>query len=241
MYFIDTRYGVAGDMISSSFIDLDFIEREKIAEILERAGNVMGETRIEIKKIKIEDFNATQLTVSHKSFEHVRGIEMQNYLDKACESIGLSKGEKMAKDILNTLLKAEATVHGDTIDEIHLHETGCPDTLVDIVGIAYFYEELKLYNERIYGTPISVGSGFVEIEHGIVPVPAPATNEILKSMKYDYGPFEGEMATPTGVAIMKNLLQSQMDVVPFVPKKIGYGAGTKKFGDVIGFVRLLRC
>ncbi len=237
MYFIDSSMGVAGDMLLSSFIDLDILDREKVRRVLETAGNVMGPTSVRIRKID-EPFEATGLDITHDEFSHVSGRQMQAHIMRGADIIGLRRGKDFARKVLDTILVAETKVHECSMDDIHLHETGSPDTLVDILGMAYFYEKLKLYDEKICGTPISVGKGKVKIAHGIVDVPAPATAEILQTMDFKPGPHEGEMATPTGVAILSGLLQIQMEMPDDIPQKTGTGAGTKKFGGTLGAIRV---
>ncbi len=237
MYFIDSSMGVAGDMLLSSFIDLDILDREKVRRVLETAGNVMGPTSVNIRKID-EPLKATGLDITHGEFSHISGREMQEHIMKGADIIGLRRGKDFARKVLDTILVAETKVHECSMDDIHLHETGSPDTLVDILGIAYFYEKLKLYDEKICGTPVSVGEGKIKIAHGTVDVPAPATAEILQTMDFKPGPYEGEMATPTGVAILSGLLQIQMDMPDEIPHKTGTGVGTKVFGGSPGALKV---
>ncbi len=250
MYFIDSTMGAAGDMLVGAFIDLDILDREKVRRILEKAGNAMGPTSVELVHHEISGIEggATGLNIQHHEYSHVSGRKMQKFMNKGADAIGLKRGKDWAMKTLNAILIAEVKVHDSTMDEIHLHETGSPDTLVDILGMAYFYEKLKLYEHRIHGTPISVGRGKVKIAHGIVDVPAPATAEILQTMDYEFGPHDGEMATPTGVAILSSLLQVQVreqdldstlarvqiDGVTHSPTISGAGAGTKEFGGSKG-------
>ena len=238
MYFIDSKMGAAGDMLLGAFIDLDILDTCEIKDVLECAGSAMGPTRVDIVKKNISQITGTGLNISHDKFSHVSGREMQSNLEKGSEAIGLTRGKRLASNILDTILLAETKVHKSTMDDIHLHETGCPDTLVDILGIAYFYEKLKLHDEKIYGSPISVGRGKVKIEHGIVAVPAPGTAEILSSMKFKYGPHDSEMTTPTGAAILNQILHGQMEEIPFDPKRIGRGLGTKIFNGKPGMLEI---
>ncbi|MCK4757092.1 MAG: DUF111 family protein [Thermoplasmata archaeon] len=236
MYYIDSRMGAAGDMLLGAFIDLDIVDTGEVKAILENAGSAMGPTNIIINRIE----EGTGLEISHDRFSHVPGREMQGYMEKGAEAIGLAAGKKLAMDILDTILMAEVKVHRSTMDDIHLHETGSPDTLVDILGIGFFYERLRLDSQMVHGSRISVGRGKVKIEHGIVDVPAPATAEILSTMEFEYGPHDGEMTTPTGAAILKNLLAGQTDEIPFEPTRIGCGLGTKSFDGNLGMLSILQ-
>ncbi len=242
MYYIDSSMGAAGDMLLGAFIDLDILDREKVRRILEKAGNEMGPTTVELVHHDIPGIEkgATGLNIQHHDYSHVSGRKMQKFMNKGADAIGLKRGKDWALKTLNAILIAECEVHESTMDEIHLHETGSPDTLVDILGMAYFYEKLKLHEHRIYGTPISVGRGKVKIAHGIVDVPAPATAEILKTMDFEFGPHDGEMTTPTGAAILSSLLQVQMQEseVTHSPSTLGVGAGTKEFAGIKGYLKV---
>jgi hypothetical protein len=133
-------------------------------------------------------------------------------------------------------------MHGSTPDQVHLHEAGTIDTVVDIVGTAYAMEKLGLYNNsKIYGTPVAVGGGLFEFSHGKVSSPAPATLEILRSNNYPMkgGPIRFELTTPTGAALLVNMVDEVKEFYPaFKPVSVGYGAGTKNFEVMANVVRL---
>jgi len=126
-----------------------------------------------------------------------------------------------------TIGEAEAKVHGTTVEKIHFHEVGAVDSIVDVVGACILIDLLEV--DLIYSSPVPVGSGFVKCDHGIMPVPAPATIEILKDIPVKFNTVEGECTTPTGAAIIKSLCNEIVDVLEVEPKKIGYGIGHKKF------------
>ncbi len=123
--------------------------------------------------------------------------------------------------------EAEAKVHGTTIDKIHFHEVGAIDSIVDIVGASILVDLLCV--DKVCASTVSVGSGFVKCEHGIIPIPAPATIEILKGVPIKLNNVNGECTTPTGAAIIKVLCDEFVDELEFSPKQIGYGIGHKKF------------
>jgi hypothetical protein len=229
MYFIDVKYGIAGDMIAAAFIDLNkslkIVDNRKILSVLVKSANVMTDTIVNI------DSNAsgTLLTVNTQPLS-ATALDMRNYLKDALSAVNLSSSaSQFAYKILDTILYAEAEAHGQSIKELVLHETGSADTIVDIVCIAYFYDLLKLNTEKIYANPIAVGKGKIKIQHGIFKVPPPATTIILNGLKWFYGPYDGEMATPTGVAILKNLITGQNDFWMHLKGRVGIGFGTRKF------------
>ena len=132
-----------------------------------------------------------------------------------------------AKKIFMVIAEAEAKVHGTTIDKIHFHEVGAIDSIVDVVSACILVDLLCV--DKIYATTVPVGSGFVKCDHGIMPVPAPATIEILKDVPIKLNTVKGECTTPTGAAIIKTLCDDFVDVLELEVKQIGYGIGHKKF------------
>ena len=131
-----------------------------------------------------------------------------------------------AKDVFLAIAKAEAKVHGSTVEEIHFHEVGAIDTIIDVVGNILALQYLGI--EKVFTTPVNTGFGFVECAHGQMPVPAPATAELLQGIPNYRVTVEKEMTTPTGAALLK-VLAIPVKEVPngFSGETIGYGAGTR--------------
>lgn len=131
-----------------------------------------------------------------------------------------------AKEVFLVIAKAEAKVHGSTVEEIHFHEVGAIDTIIDVVGNILALQYLGI--EKVFTTPVNTGFGFVECAHGQMLVPTPATAELLQGIPNYRGTVEKEMTTPTGAALLK-VLASPVKEVPdgFSGETIGYGAGTR--------------
>ncbi|MEG0797522.1 MAG: nickel pincer cofactor biosynthesis protein LarC, partial [Acidaminococcaceae bacterium] len=130
-----------------------------------------------------------------------------------------------ATNIFTVLAQAEAKVHGKPVTEVHFHEVGAIDTIIDIVGTVIALDYLQI--ERLYVSPLQTGRGFVQCAHGLMPIPAPATAEILQNVPYYQGKLSKELVTPTGAALMAGLAVPASDIpCAFHSKKIGYGAGT---------------
>lgn len=131
-----------------------------------------------------------------------------------------------AKEVFLVIAKAEAKVHGSTVEEIHFHEVGAIDTIIDVVGNILALQYLGI--EKVFTSPVNTGFGFVECAHGLMPVPTPATAELLQGIPNYRGTVEKEMTTPTGAALLK-VLASPVKEVPdgFSGETIGYGAGTR--------------
>lgn len=135
--------------------------------------------------------------------------------------------KSLSKKIFIEVALAEAKVHGKSLEEVHFHEVGAVDSIVDIVGTAICIQALNV--DRILCSTIELGGGFVKCAHGLIPVPAPATAEILNGVPVHLGRVNCETTTPTGAAILKALVHGYQDDVDFSIQKIGCGLGTKDF------------
>lgn len=140
-----------------------------------------------------------------------------------------------ANQVFTALAEEEGTIHGVGIDEVHLHEVGAVDAILDVVGSVWGLSELGV--SRVCCGTISLGDGFVKAAHGVLPVPAPATLRLLEGHTVRPGPEgTGELVTPTGAALIK-ILSSGRPPMRYIPRRSGYGAGTK---DLLGRVNALR-
>lgn len=133
--------------------------------------------------------------------------------------------KNMSIAIFNEVAKAEAKIHNTTLNEVHFHEVGAIDSIIDIVGTAILIEMLDITD--ITASPVHVGTGFVKCDHGKIPVPAPATLEILKGIPIYSKGIRSELVTPTGAAILKVLVHEFIDRPAMVIEEIGYGIATK--------------
>ncbi len=158
------------------------------------------------------------------------------------ENITTAEARDLATRSIDSLIEAEAKVHGETPSDVHLHEAGSIDTVVDIIGTAYALDELGLTKDtKIYSTPVAVGGGLFKFSHGKVQSPAPATLEILRSKAFPMvgGPIEFELTTPTGAALLVNIVDEAVPFYPPIkPMRTGYGSGTKDFESMPNIVRL---
>ena len=160
--------------------------------------------------------------VIHQHAEHRNLSDITEIINES--TLSLSVKEKALK-VFNVLAVAEARVHGKPVDEVHFHEVGAIDTIIDIVGSVLALEYLGI--EKIYISRIQTGCGFVQCAHGLMPIPAPATAEILKNIPHYHGSIEKELVTPTGAALMATLAEPVADLPNnFSGSRIGYGAGT---------------
>ncbi|VUT27487.1 MAG: hypothetical protein SYNGOMJ08_00033 [Candidatus Syntrophoarchaeum sp. GoM_oil] len=231
----DPFSGAAGDMILASLIDLG-ADLEKIRGAV---GSVCGD-RVEIK---VSDVKRQGIAAKHLVVE-VEDHENRSYP----EIVSLLKDGGLDKDLLNLALsifdriaEAEARVHGVDPEDLIFHEVGQLDAIADVVGSVAAILDLDV---KVVSTKISVGGGFVQHhDHGMLPVPAPATLEILRSSTLIWagGPIDEELLTPTGAAILSEFVEKTFKQFPPVKlHRIGYGAGSKDL-DIANVLRALLC
>ena len=166
---------------------------------------------------------ATHIDVELTAHHHHRGL---SDILKIIDAADLPEAVKdTATRIFRRLGAAEAKVHGMSLEKVHFHEVGAVDAIVDIVGTAFGFYYLGV--ERIYSSPLRVGRGFVKAAHGIMPIPAPATAELLTGIPWTAGEIEKELVTPTGAAIVAELCNGFGErPAGFLSEKTAYGAGT---------------
>lgn len=220
--YFDAFSGIAGDMTVGALIDAG-ANGDALLDCLNSLN--LGAT-YRYEKTKRRGIGATKFHVeggeqkAHRHLPHiVRIIEGASSIPDAAK--------KKALQIFHKLGEAEAKVHGVSMEKVHFHEVGAVDSISDIVGACVALELLSV--EEIYCSPINVGSGLVETEHGTLPVPAPATAELLKEKPiYSKGP-EMELTTPTGAAIVATLAAGFGSMPAMSISATGFGAGTADF------------
>jgi pyridinium-3,5-bisthiocarboxylic acid mononucleotide nickel chelatase len=238
--------GIAGDMLMSSLVDAGSSKDKVVDAIFASQDFLKGSkiTKAAFVKTVCHGFAATQLQLECRDSVHERkGTEMHRALARLCDSLGLEQRAKVfALESLKTIISAEAAIHGEDYDSVHLHEASSIDTLADLAGCATALQDLGLFGIKIFSTKVAVGGGLLKFSHGTVPNPAAAILEIFKRKQFALigGQAEDELTTPTGAAMLINLAQGSVSYYPSImPEKIGYGAGTKKFEGFANVVRLL--
>ena len=232
--YYDCFSGISGDMNLGALIDLG-IDRSYLLEELSKL-KVDGYTISAEKKIK-NGISGTKVDVilehhhhnyhNHRTLKDIELIINASDLDSKTKDISLGIFKKVAE--------AEAKVHNKSIEEVHLHEVGAVDSIIDIVGAAICFNYLK--TDKVITSTVEVGSGFVNCAHGLLPVPAPATAEILKNIPIKSNiPFEA--TTPTGAAIISYLTNEFKDNKNFKINKIGYGIGNRNNDNIPNVLRV---
>jgi len=229
--YYDCFAGISGDMNLGALIDLGvpsgYLIKElkklnlKGYEIRVTEGIKMG---ISGTKVSVILENRKKHKHQHEQHKHSHGHRNLSDIRKIIEESELSdfiKEKSML--IFREIGEAEAKIHAKSIDEIHFHEVGAVDSIVDIVGTAICIDYLK--PAKIFSSTVELGGGFVECAHGTYPIPAPATAEILKNIPVKKGSVDKETTTPTGAAILKVLVDEFTDQTNFTIDRVAYGIG----------------
>lgn len=230
--YLDCFAGISGNMLLGAFLDGGVPEAHLRQEL--RKLGMDQEFSLTVSQVKKQGMQALYVDVQllhdhmdvheHQAHAHHRHLE-----DILCliENSQLSaRAKEVSAAIFRKLAAAEAKVHGTTVDKVHFHEVGAVDSIVDIVGAAICLDYLNI--EKIFISRLNVGSGFVRCAHGIMPVPAPATAELLRGIPFYAMHAQKELVTPTGAAIAAALGENGASGMPegFVCAQIAYGAGT---------------
>jgi uncharacterized protein (TIGR00299 family) protein len=221
--YYDCFAGLSGDMHLAAMVDLG-VPQEHIREELSRLG-LTGFT-LRFTRDARKGITGTRADVEVAARHHGHADDHRAFADirALIERSGLSEPVKTRSlAIFQRLAEAEATVHGVPVEEVHFHEVGAVDSIVDIVAAALCLEYLK--PDRIYASTMELGAGFVKSQHGLLPIPAPATALLLTGVPVKTGAVPFEMTTPTGAAILVSTVQSFTDTARFTIKKVAYGIG----------------
>jgi len=238
--------GISGDMLLSSLIDIGANKKKVIDSIMSCQNFLEGSKIINISfdDVKRSGFRATALNIQYEDNVHERkGTEVYDAIEKCCDSLDLEhKSKAFALASIKTLIEAEAHVHGEDYNNVHLHEASSIDTLVDIIGTAVAIQDLGLFNAKIYASRIAVGGGTLTFSHGTITNPGSAILEIFKNRNFTLvgGPVDSELVTPTGASMLVNLAKGSMDFYPAMQtSKVGYGAGSKEFLNIPNVLKVV--
>ena len=219
---LDPFSGIAGDMFLAACLDAGVVSPETL---MARFGSLgLGDARVNAERVKRAGLSGT-----HVRFEVDGDAPSRDWREirELIQQSGLADAEReRALGMFAHLAQAEAKVHAVPVDDVHFHEVGALDSILDVVGAAVAIEALSA--EQWFCAPVNLGSGTVETEHGTLPVPAPATLELLRGVPtYAAGP-RVELATPTGAAILRHL-DPAFDAPSATWSTVGYGAGRRDF------------
>jgi len=223
---IDPRNsGISGNMVIGALVDLG-LDPEELINVMEHYSSYFGDVKVEITKVKKSGISASFVDVKCKDKSPIKYIDLIAVLNGIEHPEVTFEMMKLAKKVFNTLAKAESIVHDTTIDKVHFHEVGAADAVADIIGAIYSFYKLKMNDKMVFGLPVALGGGRIKNMHGMLSAPAPATLEILKNVPSFGGPVNKELTTPTGAALLVNMVDEFTNFYPFLTiKNIGYGAG----------------
>jgi hypothetical protein len=217
--------GIAGNMLVGAMIDLG-VNLEEVQDIMEHYASFFGEIKVDIKKISKSGITATYVDVECQDKEPIKYEELISRLKDITHENVTPDMLELAGNVFKTLAEAESIVHGISLEDAHFHEVGAADAVADVMGAVYSFHQLQLHTQKTYGMPVALGGGRVESSHGPLSVPAPATLEILKGVPTFGGPVNFELTTPTGAALLKNMVDEFLSFYPMlINEKVGYGAG----------------
>lgn len=237
--YLDCGMGAAGDMLTAALLEL-FPHPEKMVEALNALGvpgvryqreltqkcGITG-THMHVYVGDTEEGEHSHAHHEHHDHPHSSMEQLEHWIGHIQSSNGVKNN---IRAVYNRIAQAESAVHGVSIQEIHFHEVGSLDALADVTAVCYLMEQLG--NPTVYASPVHVGGGHVSCAHGILPVPAPATAEILKGIPIYGGQILGELCTPTGAALLKQFVAEFGNMPVMTPQAVGYGMGKKDFAMV---------
>jgi uncharacterized protein (TIGR00299 family) protein len=230
--YFDCFSGISGDMTTGALLD---------------AGANFEELRAQLATLKVPGY---ELAIEKVTKQGIAGTKFHVYVhDPGTQHRRLgdieailrgseleSRIQDRALKVFTRLAEAEATIHHTTIDHIHFHEVGAIDSIVDITGAIIGLDLLGV--KRVLASAVNVGAGFVRAAHGVLPVPGPATAELLKGAPTYARGADGELTTPTGAALLATLAESFGPLPYLRVEQIGYGAGTKDLPHAPNLLRV---
>lgn len=230
--YFDCFSGISGDMSLAALVSAGWpaAELEALPARLKLEGVIARAA-----PVRRGPFAATQVTVEvrgkqpHRHLRHIEEIIQAAELDPEVR--------RRALEVFGRLADAEAEVHGSTREQVHFHEVGAADALVDVVGVIEGLRSLGV--NEVYASPLRLGRGAVRSEHGLIPVPAPATAMLLRGVPVEMPDIEAELVTPTGAALITTLVRNWSAPPAFRLETIGVGAGQRDLKEQPNVLRLL--
>lgn len=219
--YLDAYSGISGDMFLGALMDLGYP-----LEHLRSLASELGLSDVEITAQTVERKGLRGVKVRIKAlnrgvvrtYRHIRGIIEASRIDDELKLRAL--------EVFRVLAEAEAKIHSRNVDQVHFHELGGEDTILDVVGTVSALKHLGV--EEVMCSPLPLGKGRVRTQHGLLPVPAPAVVEILRGIPVYGGDFTTEVVTPTGAALVKTLCREFGPLPPMRLERVGYGAGERE-------------
>jgi uncharacterized protein (TIGR00299 family) protein len=226
----DCFSGISGDMTLGALIDAG-VDAEAIRQGISSLGLPI---QLEVEKVRKGGFAATHIRVEAPEEDNHRFLpDVEEILQRGNLT---TRQRDLALRIFRRLAEAEAAAHGMPLEKVHFHEVGALDSIADIAGVAIGLDLLGI--ERFTSRSVPTGSGMVKCAHGLMPIPAPGTAELLKGVPLAASPIKAELTTPTGAAILTTIVQQWIDQPVMTVERIGHGAGRREFVEQPNLLRL---
>ena len=246
LLYLDLGMGAAGDMLAGALLDL--LDAPARADFLTRLNGLLPEgVTAAAEKTAQCGVTGTHFRVLIHGEEEGDGHDHQHHhhshaglhdIEHILSHMALTETERAdVLDVYRAVAEAESAVHGVPVTELHFHELGMLDAVADITAVTLLLRTLGV--ERVAASPVAVGSGTVRCAHGLLPVPAPATANLLRGIPSYAGEVTGELCTPTGAALLRRYAAEFGAMPALVPAALGYGFGTKEFPDRPNCVRAI--
>jgi len=243
--YLDLSMGAAGDMLNAALYELLVTNEQKAEYITTMNALGLDGVTVDLSKCTKQGITGTHMTVKvhgveeghHHDHDHAHEHEHHHHHSSLKEIadmvMAMPVADNIKADVISIykiLAEAESAAHGVPVTEIHFHEVGTKDAIADITGVCLLMDKLAV--DKVIASPVHVGSGHVRCAHGVLPVPAPATEHILNGIPIYGGTIQGELCTPTGAACLKYFVNEFTDMPVMRVVKTGYGMGSKDFEQV---------
>lgn len=234
--YLDCFSGLSGDMTLAALVDAG-AEKEYIDQELRRLP--LDPFSLSWRRVVKAGVSALKLDVvlddQHPPHHHRHYHDIVRMITEAGFNENVAR---MSLAIFEKIGVAEAKIHGIPVEKVHFHEVGAIDSIVDVIGIALAIDSLQV--DKIVSSSVPLGSGTVKIDHGVYPIPAPATLEMMRGLPIRHTHHAKEMTTPTGAGIASGLVDQFSDSMPdMIVEAIGYGAGTRDLPDQPNVLRVV--
>jgi len=229
---LDPFSGISGDMTLGALVAVG-LDPDWLRALPARLG--LDGVSVNIASVDRAGIGCTKVDFTIPPQPH--GRHLKHIREIVARSDAPAAVKTRADAAFTAIAEQEASIHGTTVERVHLHEVGAVDAILDILGSVWGFALLGV--DRVYCGPISLGDGFVDAAHGRLPVPAPATLRLLEGLRVRPGPEgSGELVTPTGAALVRVLASGPMSG-EYTPLRSGFGAGTKEFHGRANALRIV--
>jgi hypothetical protein len=229
--YLDCFSGISGDMWLAALVDAGW-PAEELARVPEQLG--LAGVTVRVGRARRGSLDAARVEVL------VGDAQPERHLAQVADRIGQARLSERVRGralaVFQRLAEAEARVHGTTPEKIHFHEVGAADALVDVVGVCLGLERLGV--EAVYSSAVPLGRGTVRTEHGVIPIPGPATAELLRGVPVEVPDIQAELVTPTGAALLVTLVERWAACPRFTVVRQGLGAGARDLAEQPNVLRL---